>query len=328
MQGLASTGQEQSIGLGTIPEKRGSNLCWTSAPAFVTVFRIPSSSLTDMVRLLLRLSGLPMWPVWLRKPLVFGLIRRKSLASLPFRSCCHGWRYEGDAANLIDYHILSRGAFEPGLTELLNRWAYHHGSGLFLDVGANVGVHSLGVCRHYAKVIAIEPYPPVADRLERSLSVNDIHHVIVKRMALSDVDGISRFMAPDPGNLGTGRLVGTGCEIGALEVPMVTGDRLLSEEILPLAAVKIDTEGAEKRVLVGLAGTLTRDRPLVVLELLAPDREAADAIRSLLPEGYRFFQLQEIRRRRFRLAPWSSGVGDIVAVPAEKLPIPTTRLPE
>lgn len=258
------------------------------------------------------------WPAWLRKPVVLALIRRKSLATLPFSGRCHGFRFDGDAANMIDYHILSRGAFEPGLTELLRLWGRLHGGGILLDVGANIGVHTLGCVGSFPKVVAVEPYPPVLERLERTLGANGIGNVRVCRTALADAAGTVRFKAPAGSNLGTGSIVDAvnGHAEGILELPVTTGDLLMDGEDLPLAAVKIDTEGAEKKVLAGLAGTLARDRPLVVFELLDDSPEAAGELKALFPADYRFFLLGNVKRRRFHLRPWDFGHGDIVALPA------------
>ncbi len=264
---------------------------------------------------------LGLWPVWLRRPVVMALIRRKSLTALPFAGRCHGFRIEGDAANMIDYHILSRGAFEPGLTGLLRIWGQHHRGGRLLDVGANIGVHTLGCAGSYAEVVACEPYPPVADRLERTLGANGIGNVRVHRTALADAAGTVRFKVPIESNLGTGSIVDDhGNAAGDLiEVPVTTGDLLLGGDgEMPVAAVKIDTEGAEKKVLQGLARTLTADRPLVVFELLDDSPDVARELMELFPCGYRFFRIGDIKRRSFHLARWKSGNGDIVAVPEEK----------
>jgi FkbM family methyltransferase len=261
------------------------------------------------------------WPVALRKPLILGFIKRKSLVSLPFRTRYHGLVFEGDAANMIDYHVLSRGAFEPGLTALLGDWGKLHKEGIFLDVGANVGIHTLANAGNYAKVVAVEPYPPVARRLRRALEINSINNVTVFEVALADMKGLTVFKIPIANNLGTGRILQEGEAASAddsVEVELCTGDVLLAGEKLPLAALKIDTEGAEARVLAGLGNRLRSDRPLVVFELLDAGVKALRVLKHLIPENYSFFLMDGIKRRRPTLRSWSGGHGDIVAVPAEK----------
>lgn len=280
---------------------------------------------------LLNKLNLGVWPQALRKPVTLGLIRRKSLTKLPSKTRYHGLIYEGNAANLIDYHVLSRGSFEGGLTTLLIDWSKTYGAGIFLDVGANVGVHTLGAHGHYEKVFAIEPYPPIASRLRRSLEINCIDNVNLIEAALAEVPGETSFKVPNQSNLGTGRIALEGESALAREcvrVRVLTGDHILSAEKLPLAAVKIDTEGAEPRVLAGLVESLKRDRPLVVTELLENSAEAASQMIDLLPGDYRCFQIDGIKTTRFRLRPWVSGAGDIVAIPAEKIRVLSPRILE
>lgn len=279
---------------------------------------------------LIRSLRLGTWPPALRKPVVLGLIRRKSLTSLPFRTRYHGLVFDGDAANMIDYHVLSRGAFEPGLTALLGAWGKRHEPGIFLDVGANVGVHTLSNAANFAKVIAVEPYPPVADRLRRALEINRIENVSVCGAALADAEGKTVFRIPIANNLGTGRIVQEGegaSSEDCVEVVLRTGDGLLADEKLPVSALKIDTEGAEARVLAGLGGRLRSDRPLVVFELLDAGEEAARTLTTLIPEDYRFFLMDGIKHPRPTLRPWAGGHGDIVAVPAEKSRLLDSLLP-
>lgn len=76
------------------------------------------------------------------------------------------------------------------------------------------------------------------------------------------------------------------------EVSAVPLDEMVRREQLHPALIKIDVEGAELKVIRGAADTLRRQRPLVVMEYLAPDRhntahqQAAALLREL---GYASF---------------------------------------
>lgn len=225
---------------------------------------------------------------------------------------------------MIDYHILSRGSFEPGLTTILNTWAIRNPDGIFLDVGANVGVHIIGTCSKYKKIIGIEPYPPLADRLEQMLDINSIENVEIKELALSDTNGVNQFEIPDKSNLGTGKLVGgqfQSCKNDCIQIQTITGDDLAASEQLPFIAVKIDTEGAEKFVIKGLKYTIDRDRPLVAFELLDDGITAANDLVKMFPQNYNFMKIGSIKRKAPTLATWQQGSGDILAIPAENADI-------
>lgn len=259
------------------------------------------------------------WPAVLRRFFVLGLLPRKKLDDLPFEIKTGAFRFAGNATNLIDYHMLSRGAFEPGLSRVMQDWADQTAQSVFLDVGANVGVHTLAIAPHIAEIVAVEPFPPVADRLEATLKTNHITNVTVARFALSHESGSVSFLAPDSGNLGVGRVVAGDTSPDLLQVTQTTGDELLCQTDLPLGLVKIDVEGFELNVLRGLQERLRRDRPLLVVEVLTSDAAHRENLKSLLPENYSFLILESARRSRYRLLPWLTGDGDIVAVPTENL---------
>lgn len=258
------------------------------------------------------------WPAWARRFFVLTLLPRKKLIDLPFTIRFGPYRYSGNATNLIDYHMLSRGAFEPGLARLLQDWARLNPASIFLDVGANVGVHTLALAPIVKQIVAIEPFPPVADRLEATLAVNKISNVAVERVALSDHKGIVSFLAPDSGNLGVDRVVDDTGAGDLLKLPQETGDDLLAKHSLPVGLVKIDVEGFELAVLGGLQQRLKKDRPLVVVEVLTTDKAHCQAIKDRFPPNYSFFRLKSARRTNYQTEPWTGESGDIVAIPEER----------
>ncbi len=263
------------------------------------------------------------WPAMLRRPMVLPLIRRKSLTSeLRFQTKLHGYVYSGDARNMIDYHILSRGVFEPGLTELLRLWGRSHAGTVFLDVGANVGVHTLGTASAFQQVIAVEPFPPLAEKLLRTVNDNRIKNITIHQCALANEQGKAMFHAPRISNLGTGKIVSNQqdpAEVDIIEVEIRKGDQMLSEITHPVSAIKIDTEGAEIKVLSGLTSTLAENRPLVTIEILEDDATSAEALKAMFPNDYRFLTIGNIKRKAFTLQDWSCGAGDIAAIPSEKV---------
>jgi FkbM family methyltransferase len=262
------------------------------------------------------------WPVLIRKPIILSVIKRKKLKTeLPFTTKFHGFSFHGDARNLIDYHILSRGAFEPGLSEILCKWAKFHPHSAFIDVGANVGIHTLSTCKSYHTVISIEAYPPLADSLKKTVERNKINNVSIHCVALGDKTGTVYFQSPPANNLGLGRIEKDGNNREnktSIKINSVKGDDLLKIPI-PISAIKIDTEGAELSVIKGLAQILNSQRPLVVTEILDNSLEASESLKSLFPPNYNFFSIQNIKRKAYKLEPWEAGSGDILAIASEKM---------
>jgi len=99
----------------------------------------------------------------------------------------------------IEHQIFCLGSYEPNTTKLLKRflkpgmWA--------IDVGANIGAFTLIMARQVGetgRVLAIEPYPFVAERLVENLSLNRMLNVQVVMCALADRSKTATLYVPDP----------------------------------------------------------------------------------------------------------------------------------
>lgn len=152
--------------------------------------------------------------------------------------------------------------------------ARHFEGGTFLDIGANVGNHSLFAASVLGakRVIACEPNPNAYRILRCNIALNDLGEVIEHvSVGLSDKAGSATPEEPEHGmNLGGTRLVEGG---GPLQLQR--GDDLFGSE--DIAFVKIDVEGLEMPVLEGLGQTLSRCRPKMLVEVNDVNREAFEA---------------------------------------------------
>jgi FkbM family methyltransferase len=140
--------------------------------------------------------------------------------------------------------------------------------GVFLDVGANVGLHTLAAARHLGQgggaVLAFEPHPENFRALTENLRRNGLRHVTAENLGLADAPATLTGRGPARG--GNWSLGSRG--EAAFPVRLVRLDDYLDEHPLPrLDVLKIDVEGAEVRVLRGAARTLERFRPIVLFEV-------------------------------------------------------------
>lgn len=150
-----------------------------------------------------------------------------------------------------------------------------------LDVGANIGNHTVAFARAGARVEAVEPNPVAAEILARNVAVNGLgDRVTVHRVGLSDRAGRGSSRVLIPGNLGSATIDPDADG----PVQLVTCADLAIAH--PVRLIKIDVEGAEIAVLRGCLPMLRLHRPIVVAELHTPvvRREARSLLRPL---GYR-----------------------------------------
>lgn len=164
--------------------------------------------------------------------------------------------------------------------------------GTVIDVGANIGNHSLFFSRILHKyVVSIEPQIEATNLLARNMQINlvsDRNEIL--RLGVGEHPGIAtiiRDAETAPISLGAARLSHNQSIPDAETVQVSTIDTLCLNrpELPPVQLIKIDTEGMETQVLRGAIATIAKYRPLIVAE--ATNANAFnDIVSILLPRGY------------------------------------------
>ncbi|MBK8094086.1 MAG: FkbM family methyltransferase [Verrucomicrobiaceae bacterium] len=196
-----------------------------------------------------------------------------------------GWTMR--ANNGIDYTSRSLklfGEMEKTTSQFLLKHMPEHGC--FLDVGANVGYFSLEIAhrRPHAQVIAIEPNPQIAALLSESIAHNQLtERIHLHSVAASDITGELKFRL-DQENTGHSRLAMETIQDAIIVSSVILDDWLPSHlGELPLSVVKIDVEGAELRVLRGMARLIKQFHPTLVIEGYDDHlREFGDSLSALV----------------------------------------------
>lgn len=138
--------------------------------------------------------------------------------------------------------------------------------GVIVDIGANVGNHSVffGKFLNPSRLVPIEPNPEALPFLKENLALNEI---------TADECGYGVAIGRTYGQAGIenikGDLVGGRLTRGA-SIPVVALDTLMEGAV---DFLKIDVEGMEFEVLRGAQQIIDRSRPLILIEV--HDRQAA-----------------------------------------------------
>jgi FkbM family methyltransferase len=197
-----------------------------------------------------------------------------------------------------------------------------------LDLGANIGVHSLALARKVGpsgQVIAVEPQRYPFQLLCANVTMNQLTAVHCIRAAVGDAAGTCAVPVLDPRsahNAGATEVsvadVGTG---GSDRVALITVDDL---NLTRCNLIKVDTEGFEDRVIAGARRTIETLRPALYVEV--HDREKLRRLVTILrPQGYQlalhhthYYRATNPQAEGAQIFTPTAGGSALVALPADR----------
>jgi FkbM family methyltransferase len=142
----------------------------------------------------------------------------------------------------------------------------------FVDVGSNIGQHSLfasGAVGARGHVYAFEPIQKLHNQIKRSIDKNIIHNkaknITLYNIGLGDTDMDTAIYATEK-NMGGSSMVIDDANRKAQTVHIKRGDDVLMPLNKKIDFIKIDVEGYEYKVLVGLQDILEKYTPKIFLE--------------------------------------------------------------
>ena len=148
----------------------------------------------------------------------------------------------------------------------------------YVDIGANLGMHTLAAARQVGpggRVLSFEPNPDTFAVLSTHLRINGLQNVRAYNVGLGDEDGQLQLSGADHSGTHTLRpvdpqdagQVGIG-ELRRVGVGVRRFDELVSpEQLVGRTLVKIDVEGYEEKALRAMGRTLARPDTSFVVEI-------------------------------------------------------------
>lgn len=199
----------------------------------------------------------------------------------------------------IDKHIFLYGVYEPFMLDIISK--YLKPGMTYIDIGANIGQHSMyaaSIVGQHGKVHAYEPIPKIYEQLLRSSSANTYEDIIhAHNYALGEKESVEILNVSK--DIGGSSLVNQNDETEEkIQVVIKKGD----DELLALSRVdmiKIDVEGYELEVLQGIKETLFKYQPVLLLEYSGQfyknntDKHGIKILTLLTECGYSLYDIED-----------------------------------
>lgn len=194
--------------------------------------------------------------------------------------------------DFIGHHINVYGRYERDQLDSLARVIRSLGRRqVALDVGANIGNHSLFFSELFAAVHAFEPNPAILPLLQ--YNARDRANVVIHAFGASSKDAVLQAAIPST-NVGGGHITAAAPD----QAEKTAEFRVRTLDSVPeltqsgsVDLIKLDVEGHEARAIEGMASVIDRFGPLIVLEQNVEEVQdgstaALDRLRGL---GYKHF---------------------------------------
>ena len=135
---------------------------------------------------------------------------------------------------------------------------------MILDIGANIGNHSLFFSNylHPEKIYAFEPASDTYAILRKNVEINELDCIISTMnvgVGAKESKGNIHFRAPF--NMGATAIVES--DVGSIDIIKIDSLHLQGD----VGLIKIDVEGFEDRVITGAKDTISKDRPIIMIEI-------------------------------------------------------------
>ncbi|WP_027348867.1 FkbM family methyltransferase [Halotalea alkalilenta] len=206
----------------------------------------------------------------------------------------------------ITLSILKKGAHDVRTLDFVLDVLANIDCPVVLDIGANIGNHTLVFSIGAEKVYAFEAAPSIYKLLEKNVADNGVTNVFISNVALSDSSREAKIFVQMDGNLGGSRLSKEESNNYAEERTfLIRGDDFVhAHAIENIDLMKIDVEGHEKQVLEGLKESIEVNRPIIIMEYLNPQDDLLDGLKL---ERYELFAILD----NYEKSKWKGVIGRV-----------------
>ncbi len=212
------------------------------------------------------------------------------------RDYCLPIAIEYEKNSVIGSLLFYSGTFEEQQVQFIARILKKHDHPIVLDIGANIGWHSIwwALSSPRSSIYAFEPSMTTAKLLIKNIAHNNVASQVTHvASAVADRVGIAEFNECEDSAYSSLRDTQRKRVISTITVPVTTIDRFVEQAKLPeVSLLKIDVEGLETEVVRGARSTLESFEPNVLMEIfggVASNPDPESTIKFMQALGYKAY---------------------------------------
>lgn len=196
--------------------------------------------------------------------------------------------------DLIGYSISVTGKWEENIENILIKLV--NPEDVVVNVGANIGYHTIKLANVVKRVIAFEPQKKIFNQLCANIYINDLDEKITAyNLGLGDFSKYARMEnLEDNPHLKSGNFMNNG---GVSIKEDATGEEIqivtLDEFELSPDFILMDAEGYEDKILIGSNQTLSTYKPTLLLEIW--DNKSENIFHRLKSLGYSIYWKEDFQ---------------------------------
>lgn len=197
----------------------------------------------------------------------------------------------------IGRQLFYEGSFEEDEIVYLSEVLRKKESPVVIDVGANIGIHSISWCKAniHTIVYAIEPSKSTFQLLEKNIRDNDLTKRIfpLEKAAAAYPGTVNFYQSEDDAYsslMNTKRKAVK--EIYPVEVTTID-ELIINQKINRVDLIKIDVEGLEESVIDGAMKSIMTLKPDLLVEILNINSNAEQTVNKLIRGGYKVYVFTE-----------------------------------
>lgn len=283
---------------------------------------------------ILRFIGCQAWIRFgIRSCFIRLFIRPYKCNSYKFEVDYFGLKFAGDLKTSVAWEVFFFGAYEKYGLMLVRDLLRNRTNPICIDVGANCGTYSIFMSKFSKQVHAFEPNKIALAALKENIAINDISNITVHDVALGDKNcNLDLHIAKNADTAWSSFVYGSNKPIYGdhVTVEAVKGDDIVEKlNLQKIDLIKIDVEGYERNVLLGLKRTINKFRPIIFMEFSKFTKKSfinIDEWNAIMNgynvhnfEGYRplllFFDRQKYRISKFDFSSSGKDLEYILCMP-------------